>query len=187
MRFTGAVTGLVLTFAGATALAKPPTEPPGRLLVSIEMREGWQPIKKRTGYWFYAQPMTGNLAGPLVTGYEYRDGKRVDEFGGGAEPDLVAAIEQLSLQSFDFDTEVAAARRRLAAKATDSGHIEVCGVRDGARWEVTVHSPTGKFRLDAWNPGATADCLAPHSEKLASLDKLFDLLRAFYADAKLQF
>ena len=182
----GVVAGLVLALAGTPALAKPPA-PAGELLVSIEMREGWKPVKKRTGYWFYAERTSGNLVGPLVTGYEYSGGELVDEFGGGSEPDLVAEIEKLGLTSFDFDREVEIASQRLAEKNQDGERIVVCGVRDGARWEVTVVSGAGTFKLDAWNPGPQADCLAPVSENLAKLDKLFDLLRQFYADTKLQF
>lgn len=180
--------GVGLTFASLHCLATPPAEPRGGLLASIEKVEGWKPIKRRTGWWFYAEKTTENLAGPIVTGYEYRDGKLVDEFGGGSEPALFAAINEAGLEQFDFEKEAAIASKRLVDQAEAQGQEPVvAGVRDGARYVVTIVVSTGTFRYEAWNPGITSDNLAPASEKIARLKQVFDLLRGFYAVSKLPF
>ncbi|HEX6638407.1 MAG TPA: hypothetical protein VF033_12190 [Steroidobacteraceae bacterium] len=180
-------------FAGALALwgvcafSQSP-EPKGELLASIEMVEGWKPIERRTGWWFYAERTTGNLIGPRITGYEYRDGKQVDEFGGGSQPDLFEAIYHAKLQAFDFEKEADIAHDRLSEQAAARDEVPfISRGRDGARFVVTIVTAAGTFKYEGWNPGDRADALAAGSEKIARLKQVFDQLRAFYTDSKLQF
>jgi hypothetical protein len=186
-RLTTLLVTLTLAFAGVGVFAKPP-EPRGELLASIEFVEGFEPIRKRTGYWFYAEKAPVDVAGPIITGYEYQNGKLVDEFGGGSEPALYEAINKVDLEQFDFEKEVESTTDALAAEndALYGGPL-VTGVRDGVRCVVTIVTTQGTFRYEGWNPGLVAEDRARFSPKLDKLDRVFDLLRRFYSDAKLPF
>jgi hypothetical protein len=170
---------------GSWAVATP-QNPPGELLASIEMIEGsFAPIKGRTGWWFQREP---SLAGGYsVTGYEYRNGKLVDEFGGGSEDRLIDALDDIGLKQFDFDAAIESANQVMVSRAKEEADLVFPGVRDGARFRVTIATSAGKVVIEAWNPGSTADGLAPFNEDLSRLKRAFDLLRGFYADSKLQF
>lgn len=175
---------MVLSLAGANALAKA-AEPPGELLASIEMLEGWKIIEKRTGWWFYAQKTTGNRAGPLITGYHYENGKLVDEFGGGSEPELFEAIHGAKLEQFDLDQEAERAGEELTRQANARGEIFMWGLRDGARYRVTVVTAAGRFQYEDWNVQNLLDGLWPASDKFRRLKEVLDRLRSFYSDSKL--
>lgn len=166
-----------------SVVAKPPAEPPGELLASVEMLEGWKPIERRTGWWFYAHKGHPDLAAPSITGYEYSNGKLVHEFGGGTAGGLYEAIRQAKLEQFDMEQEAGIATERMIEAAGDE--LFVCGARDGARYRITFVTAAGTFQYELWNPHNTISCLAPASERLARLKVLLDLLREFYADSKL--
>ncbi len=175
----------LMALFGAVAVAKPPSLP-GDLLASIEMIEGsFAPVKGRTGWWFQREP---SLAGGYsVTGYEFRSGKLVDEFGGGSEDRLINALDEIGLTQFDFDAEVESANEVMVSRAKEEADLVFPGVRDGARFRVTIVTSAGKVVFEAWNPGSIVDGMAPFNENFARLKRAFDLLRGFYADAKLQF
>ncbi len=175
----------MLACASVSAVAKAPPDPPGELLASVEMLEGWKPIKRRTGWWFYAHKSHSDVVAPLVTGYEYSDGKLVREFGGGTESELYDAIRHAKLEQFDREQEAGAANERLMEAASAKDDIFVCGARDGARYRITFATESGTFQYELWNPDNTISCLAPASDRLARLKVLLDLLRKFYADSRL--
>jgi hypothetical protein len=173
----------MLACAALSTAAKSPPEPPGELLASVEMVEGWKPVERRTGWWFYAQKIHPDLAAPSVTGYEYSNGKLVREFGGGTEADLYDAIRQAKLEQFDMEQETEAASNRMIEAS--GAELFICGARDGARYRITFVTAAGRFQYELWNPDNTINCLAPASERLARLKVLLDLLRKFYADSRL--
>ena len=185
-RLTGLFVSLTLTFAGVS-LAKAP-EPEGKLLASIEIVEGFEPVRKRTGWWFYFDESPG-LTGPSVTGVEYRNGKIFQVFGGGSEPELFDAVYRSGIEWFDFAEEQDLVYERIAKEAEARGEegVVVGGVRDGARSIVSLVTDKGVVRFDAWKIGVMSDILAPKSEKMARLKKVLDQLRQFYTTSLLQF
>ena len=167
----------------------PREAPDYHLLASILMTEtaGSGPVKANTGYFFYVRTAPPNVAGPMLEGYELRNGAAVDSFGGGSESAaVVEAILNVDLRPFDFDREVARVTAMLKARAAESGEffVEPQG-RDGAEWEIAIVTASGKFTLRAWNPGFTIDAYAAHSDDIRRLKATIDLLAQYYGRQKL--
>jgi len=192
LRRAGPISGLlfITLFAGGCIAAPPETSnaPQERLLASIRLTESASrgPVDKKHGFFFYVVVPPQGIIGPVLEGREFRDGRLVDEFGGGSgSADVIAAIEKVGLTPFDFDAEVEAITARLLREAQARDEVLVTRGRDGAEWEVIVATSGGELRLRAWNPRDTINQLAPHSENIAKLKRVLDLLSQYYGDLKI--
>jgi len=176
----------MLALFAAGCVAAPPAgveAAPRHLLASIRILESAfkGPISAKQGFFFYTHEEPG-IAGPTLEGYEFRGGKQVDEFGGGSDSaKVIEAISRVGLQPFDFEQEVEAVTAGLRKESERRGEwfLEP-QARDGAKWEVIISTGTGMFTLTAWNPRVVIDAYAPHSENIAKLKAVLDLLAQYY-------
>lgn len=166
----------------------PTPDPSRRLLASIIITESAfkGPIRRKAGFEFHVNDAPG-LGGPFLEGEEYRDGKLVDSFDSGSRSaEDIEAIEAVGLAPFDFEREVSAVEARLKKEAEQRGEDYIHpGSRDGAEWEVVIVTRSGRFSLRAVNPGETIDVYAEHSENLAKLKAVIDLLALYYGRLRL--
>jgi hypothetical protein len=173
------------------AASKPPASVDARQFASILMTRtaSGAVVERKTGFVFSTEPIPTGTAGEVIRalrGDEYRDGRRVESFGGGTESaTFVASIANVGLVPFDFDAEVAQVTARLSREAEQRGDtfLEPQG-RDGNEWEITIATQAGMFTLRAWNPRASIDAYAPYSDKLARLKAVLDLLAQYYGRLK---
>jgi hypothetical protein len=141
---------------------------------SIRVTEGAfsGPTQGATGYFFHLREMA-NGGGSRLTGYRYENGVRREDFGGASgSAGVVLAIREVGLEPFDFAAEVADTVAR--------DDLMLPFVLDGAEYEIAIHTSTGVFELRAWNPEPTIHAIAPHSEKIAKLKAVLDLLAQYY-------
>jgi hypothetical protein len=148
--------------------------PVGEAWASIRVTEGafTGPTKGATGYFFHVRE-AANGGDPRLTGSRYENGVRREVFGGASgSAGVVLAIRAVGLEPFDFAAEVAdtVARHDLMLPF----------VMDGAQYEITLPTSTWVLVLRAWNPGPTINALAPHSENIAKLKAVLDLLAQSY-------
>ena len=172
--------------AGSPPAVSQETEP-GRLLASISVTESAHAgvLGKKNGFFFYIRTPPG-IVGPVLDGYEFRDGKEVDSFGGGSgSAEVIEAIEKIGLAPFDFEREVEDLTARLTREANARGELYVRGARDGAEMEIVIATASGRFELRAWNPGGDIDTLAQYSPNIAKLKAVIDLLSSYYGRLKL--
>lgn len=140
-----------------------------------------------SGFLFYVHSVGPGTAGPLLEGYELRDGRVVDSFDGGSESaSVVETIAKIGLRPFDYDREVERVTALLRAQATARGEEFLApGTRDGAEWDIQISTAGGKFALRAWNPGFIIDAYAGHSDHIRMLKATIDLLAQYYGRLKL--
>lgn len=124
--------------------------------------------------------------GPLLTGYEYKDGEVRALFGGSSDSArIVQAVRDVGFEPFDFRSEVGATTARLDREAQARGERFMAPmVLDGAEYEITIRTVGGVFVLKELNPGYTIDALAPHSTKIAKLKAVLDILAQYYGRTK---
>lgn len=147
--------------------------PEGVLLASVRLTEGAfsGQTQGNTGHFYYVRD-SANGAGSRLTGYRYENGVVRERLGGAsASASVVRAIRDVGLEPFDFAAELAATVERH--------DLMLPFTLDGAEYEITIRTSTGVFVLRAWNPGPTIDALAPHSEKIAKLKAVLDLLAQY--------
>lgn len=163
--------------------------PEGVLLASILVVEDAHsgPSKGRTGVVFLVRELPTNAVGPVLEGYEYRDGKVVDAFGGGSDSrGVIEAIKRSNLEPFDFQQEVTSATARLRKEAEGRDEqLILGGSRDGALWEIVVLTEKGRLSIRERNPGGSIDAYAPYSEHLARLKLVMDQLALYYGRVKI--
>jgi hypothetical protein len=181
--------GLLFVTLAASCAAAPRAEPArGNLFASIRITESAfkGPIRDKQGFFFYLHEEPG-VAGPMLEGYEFRNGKQVDEFGGGSESaGVIEAIRKAGLTPFDFKREVEEITARLQREATARGESFIGPqARDGAEWEIVIATESGPFTLRAWNPRGAIDQYAQYSKNIAKLKTVLDLLAQYYGQLKL--
>ena len=76
------------------------------------------------------------------------------------------------------------ARLEKEAKQRGEDYLHL-GSRDGAEWEIVIVTRSGRFSVRTWNPGSSFDLYAEHSENLARLKTVIDLLAQYYGRLKL--
>ena len=185
-RMLGLCLLLSLVSAGSVNAGKPGPRPVDRLLASIRITESSHqgPLQLNEGFYFYVRPGEHAL-GYTLEGYEVSKGEVVDAFGGGSSSrEVIQAIEAVGLRPFDFAAESAPIVERLERDARERGEI-VAGVRDGAEWEIVIVTGAGKFQMKARNPRHTIEQCAPHSENIAKLQKVLELLALYYGELKI--
>ena len=187
-RALGVLASLWLCACAAALPAASKESDDDRLLASISVTNAAHsgPVRRRNGFFFYVRKEPG-VAGPMLEGYEYRDGKQIDSFGGGSDSaDVIAAIEKVGLVPFDFDREVQTLSARLGREAQQRGEPFLgAQARDGAEFEIVIETGSGRLSLRAWNPGVTIDAFASHSENIAKLKAVIDLLSQYYGRLKI--
>ncbi len=161
-----------------------PDSPIGSLLVSIRFLEGAHsgPANGKTGFYFYVEEPAADVMGPFLNGYEFRNGKMVEEFGGGSgSADVIAEIKKLKFEPFDYALEVEAVNARLKREAEKRGEEYVAGgTRDGAIWELIVVTSAGEFRLQDWNIGSEIEYYAQYSNKISKLNSIVNILMLYH-------
>jgi len=159
--------------------ARPPS---GTLFAEIRLTEGaFSGVEKgRSGFFFYIEEDDG-IAGPRLTGYRYVHDSLVGLLGGGSDSrDTVLALRAIGLEPFDYTAEVKSCEARIQAGAKARGEqIMPPFVLDGAEYEIVVVTPNGRFVLKEWNPGASIDYYASHSDKIAKLKAVLDILAKY--------
>ena len=184
---------IAVLLAGCTSVqpATTASAPARTLLASIMLTESSfkGPIKRKTGFEFHVRDAEAGVVGPILEGEEYRDGRLVDSFdAGSSSARVIAAIENVGLAPFDFDREVSAVVARLGKEAEQRGEdFLVLGSRDGAEWEIVIVTRSGRFTVRTTDPGGTTEIYAEHSENLAKLKTVIDLLALYYGRLKLGF
>ena len=190
LRYAG-VSVLLFTLAlsgCASAVAAAPADPGRRLLASFMITESAHRgvFQRKTGYEFYVVSAPQGVAGPFLEGAKFEDGRVVDTFDWGTASTEIAAIENVRLVPFDFNREVDEVSRKLRKEAARRGELYIQGSRDGAEWEIVIVTASGRFSLRAWNPTSEIEALAPHSENLARLKAVIDLLALYYGRLKME-
>jgi hypothetical protein len=188
-RVTALLLALSLASCAGAPSAAPVTSTDRQLLASITIVESAHTgiARRKTGFEFYVHAMPAGVAGPVLEGEEFRDGRLVDSFDGGSDSAAVIdTIEKVGLAPFDFEREVEEVTARLQKNAA-AGNPEslVTGSRDGAEWEIVIVTASGRLDARAWNPGSSIDGLAEHSENLAKLKAVIDLLAQYYGRLKI--
>jgi hypothetical protein len=157
--------------------------PLGTLFAEIRLTEGafFGVEKGRSGFFFYVEEDNG-IAGPRLTGYRYKHDSLVGVLGGGSDSrDTVFALRAIGFEPFDYAAEVKSCEARIQAEAKARGEqVFAPFVLDGAEYEIVIVTQTGRFTLREWNPRVSIDYYAQHSEKIAKLKAVLDILAKYY-------
>ena len=151
-------------------------KPRGEFFASIKITERATGAKREgtTGFVCYRNDIPG-VVGPMLDGYQYKDGELVDRIStGSASKRVIDEIQAVGLQPFDFAAAVKASPQR--------GETIVL---DGAKIEIRVMTPSGELRLEQWNPGAIIDDYAPHSPDIGKLKNVLDILALYVGRSRM--
>jgi hypothetical protein len=181
------VVSIVLTAVGVGGRvradqATSAVQPSGGLLFSIRTLEAMTgPIKRDLGYFFYIVDVTkmgDQTSSFLIPGYQMRDGKVVDRFGGGTadSEEFLTEIEAVHFEAFDFDAEL---------KRVENSHGPQAIVVDGAKYEIRFVHRGIDFKLVAVNPVPSIEGAAKYSPAIAKLKALLDVFALHYGRLKM--
>jgi hypothetical protein len=161
--------------------------PQGALFAYVKVTGGLFDGRRKgdTGFFFYVENEPG-IAGPVLSGYQYQNGELRDVFGGGSDSEkTVKVIAAVGFEPFDFKSEVELVVDRLTKEAEIRGKsFRRPQVLDGAEYEIRVVTTKGDFVLREWNPGYEIEFFATHSDKIAKLKSVIDLLALDYGHLK---
>ncbi len=107
-----------------------------------------------------------------------RNGKLISEIYGPSK--ILDQIYAVNFESFDFETELKAAREIHAQALARGEAVRAPVIADGTEYEISYDVGETHFKMKAWNPGSDIDYFAPYSPKIAKLKKVLDILALYY-------
>jgi hypothetical protein len=188
-KMRAALVSVVLLFAfGCSSPSRVSTLPKQAPLFSLTVTQGAfsGPVTQTTGWLFFVED-SAPIKGPFLSGYRLVHGEVREILSrGSASAEVVAAIEAIDLEPFDWKTEVEAANARFVKsfEGKDEGMTAPMTL-DGAEWELTIITKHGRFSMREWNPGPQIDFYAAHSEKISKLKRVIDTLALYEGRTKL--
>ncbi|MCP4790154.1 MAG: hypothetical protein GY881_07965 [Gammaproteobacteria bacterium] len=176
------IAGCTHTDSVATSSAEVFGPPDGELILSLKRTEGafLGPISKDTGFFLYRNDLKWGAS--LITGYEYKDGRIIDEFGGDSysSDKFQEGLAAINFEPFDYSAEGSRAWGALM----ESGD-EFWVTADGWVWEIYIKTNNGSFVVEQSNPGTYIRDLAPFSENFRKLQSVLELVNGYYGETKI--
>ena len=174
---------ILLAIAGCSSPSQESSKlPKQEPLVSIMITQGAfsGPVKAPTGWVFYVEQSLPPAQGAILRGYRLVEGKiRETTLSGSYTAKVIAAIEAIDFEPFDWDSEVAIAQKRLGETLQEGEGVGIPMTHDGAEFEIVINSKRGRFRMREWNPQPFIDFYAPYSEKIDKLKRVIDTLAVY--------
>ena len=164
-------------------------EPRGEVIFSVTLLEGSRTgiHTNKTGIFFYLDDQ-GPKYGSSVAGYQFKDGKIVDVFGGGTygSRELLENLNSIKIKPFDCQYEIETTIITQKENAKKNGtKFKMPIVLDGAKYKIYYSHNDVTVSLTDWNPSPKVFYLAEFNGNLHQLKEVIDLFATYYGRKKM--